>query len=236
VSRVDTGLYSGVAAMGAAERRLDAIAANLANLDTNAYKRTSTSSAVFEVPRAGAVRRELAVRETVDFAQGVLERTGNPLDLALDGPGFFAVETRSGEAYTRDGSFRLDEAGVLLTQQGDPVVWEGARGTLTAVGEAITVDGAGVVRQGREEVGRLKRVAFAEPARLARDAHGLWRASPALEPTPAEAVVHQGALERSNASSVDELVSLIRVQRGFESATSLVRSIDQSYRRLNQQR
>lgn len=233
---MDSGLYSGVAAMGAAEKRLEAIAANLANLDTTAYKRTSTASAVFEVPRGTGSRRELATTGTIDFTQGVLERTGNPLDLALDGPGFFAVETRGGEAYTRDGAFRVDEAGVLLDQDGEPVVWEGARGTLAPVGEAVTVDGSGVVRQGASEVGKLKLVDFADPSRLTRDARGRWRPVPGLEPAPSTATVHQGALERSNASSVDELVSLIRVQRGFESATSLVRSIDQSYRRLNQQR
>ena len=233
---MDTGLYSGVAAMGAAEKRLEAIAANLANLDTTAYKRTSTATAVFEVPRGPAKRRELATTDTIDFTQGVLERTGNPLDLALDGRGFFAVETRDGEAYTRDGAFRVDEQGVLLTQDGDPVAWDGARATLAPVGEAVTVDGAGVVRQGSQELGRLKLVDFADPSRLARDPRGLWHARRDLDPAASTATVHQGALERSNASSIDELVAMIRVQRGFESATSLVRSIDQSYRRLNQQR
>jgi flagellar basal-body rod protein FlgF len=234
---VDIGLYSGVSAMRACERRLDAITANLANLDTPAYKRASTSTQAFDLGLASSPeQRQVVTRERVDFTQGVLEQTGNPLDLALEGEGFFAVETPNGEAYTRNGSFHLDERGVLLSGDGDPVAWEAGRGTFAPVGDAVSVDGSGVVRQGSNELGRIKLVDFADVQRLGRDAQGRWIAPKGAESRPAAAIVHQGARERSNAQSIEELVAMIRVQRGFESAANLLRSIDQSYKRLNQQR
>jgi flagellar basal-body rod protein FlgF len=233
---VDTGLYSGVAAMRASEKRLEAIAANLANLDTPAYKRTGSASQAFAIEGDPRGHAQVATRHTIDFTQGVLDRTGNALDLALEGEGFFAVESPDGEVYTRDGSFHLDEQGVLQTKDGHPVAWEGARGTIAAVGEAITIDGSGQVRQGSNEVGRIKLVDFADAQRLTRDSRGSWHAPEDLETRAPAGLVHQGALERSNASSIDELVAMIRVQRSFESAAGLLRSIDQSYKRLNQPR
>ena len=233
---MDTGLYSGVAAMRASEKRMEAITANLANLDTPAFKRLTSSTRAFDLGEGARRRTEVVTQNAVDFGQGVLERTGNALDLGLEGPGFFAVESPAGEVYTRNGSFHLDEQGVLQTQDGYPVAWEGARGVLTPVGDPITVDGSGLVRQGANDVGRIKLAGFAEPARLEHDARGYWHAPADLAPAAPEATVHQGASERSNASSIDELVEMVRVQRSFESAASLMRSIEQSYRRLNQQR
>lgn len=230
---MDIGLNSGVDALRAYERNLDAITANLANLDVPAYKRQGTSTHAFEVQVHGETHRTLRTHNTTDFTQGNLEPTGNPFDLALEGDGFFAVETDSGEAYTRNGRFHVDGQGVLQTADGLPVVWEGARGTIDPVGELVTIDESATVRQGGAQIGRLKLVDFARRSALALDGEGNFHAPRGLEPEPAAALVHQATIEASNASSVDELVAMIRVQRGFETATSLIKSIDQSYRRLN---
>lgn len=233
---MDSGLSSGVAAMRAGERQLDAIAANLANIDSPAYKRQNTVTHSFELG-AGDRRHDAIVTQAVtDFSQGELRRTGNPLDLALDGDGFFVVETQSGEAYTRNGSFNLDGQGVLRTGDGHAVAWDGGRGHIDAVGEEITIDGTGVVRQGEAQIGKLRLVDFANKEALSVDGEGYYHAQRGLARSTPAATVHQGAIEKSNSSSIDELVAMIRVQRDFESASSLVRSIDQSYRRLNAQR
>jgi flagellar basal body rod protein FlgG len=163
-----------------------------------------------------------------------LRRTGNPLDLALDGTGFFVLETEKGPAYTRAGSFHLDEQGVLQSEDGFAVAWSSGSGALKAVGDPIVVDPRGVVRQGTEEVGRLKLVDFEERGRLVRIGSAAWMAPAGVQEQEAEPVVHQGALEQANANSMDELVSMIVAQRHFENGSTVMRTIDQSYKRLNQ--
>ena len=145
---MDNGLYSGVASMRANEKHLEAIAGNLANLNTPAYKRLGSVTHAFEVGSGGHKQQEVETRVTIDFTQGVLERNDNPLSLALEGDGFFAVETPGGEAFTRNGAFRVDDKGELLTNEGFPVAWDGARGRLAPVDLPIAIDGSGVVKQG----------------------------------------------------------------------------------------
>src|SRR5262245_45612416 len=106
---MDSGLYSGVAAMRASERQLDAIAANLANIDSPAYKRQNAVTHQFTVGAGERKHDAIVTQSQVDFSQGELSRTGNALDLALEGEGFFVVETPAGEAFTRNGSFNVDE-------------------------------------------------------------------------------------------------------------------------------
>ena len=229
---MNRGLYSGVEAMAAAERRLESIATNLANVSVNGYKRRSTSAQGFDAVLKGRLERHVRTRTRTDFSQGVVEATGEPFDLALDGAGFFAVETPRGEAYTRGGRFHIDSNGLLQTQDGLPVAWEGARGQVDPLGEQVRVDPEGQVWQGEAQVGRLRLVGFAEPARLRPDRNGYLHAPGGLQEVAHEAEVRQGALERSNVSAVDEMVALIATQRSYESAARLMSAIEQGYRRL----
>jgi flagellar basal body rod protein FlgG len=230
---MNVGLYQGVAAMVAGERRLDAVAHNLANVSTPAFKRLASATQADYTGRAAKKTLSTSTVQRYDFTQGMLERTESPLDLALYGEGFFAVEGPGGEEYTRDGSFRVDDKGVLQTIDGRMVAWNSARGRIDPVGEPVTVDTAGTVKQGARLVGKLRVVAFDDPSKLSLGRDGAWRAPAKVRSHPAEAEVHQGALERSNVNAVDELVELVAVQRNFESAKSLLDMIDQSYRRLN---
>jgi flagellar basal body rod protein FlgG len=215
------------------EKRMEAISANLANLDTNAYKRQGSVTQAFEVGNGAGRVRQIETHHSTDFTQGVLKRTGNPYDFALDGDGFFVVDGAKGESYTRNGAFHIDENGALHTADGLPVAWEGAPGVIAPIGESVNVDGSGNVRQGSNSIGRLRVVDFADKQRLTLDEQGYFHAPRGLKATASSANVHQGALERSNSQSVDELVAMVRVQRNFESAANLMRSIDQSYKRLN---
>jgi flagellar basal body rod protein FlgG len=230
--RVNEGLYSGVSAANAAERRLDAVTQNLANLDVSGFKRRATSLASFDVALRGGIERQTRSRSSVDYSQGPVGATGNPLDLALAGPGFFAVEGARGELYTRDGRFHLDASGVLQTADGLPVAWDGGRGTIDASGLAVQVDAEGVVTQGTERVGKLRIVDFAASDRLHQVGRGYFQAPRGAGERASSAEVRQGHVERANVSAVDEMVELISVQRSFESATRLLAMIDQSYRRL----
>ena len=231
---MDTGFYQGVAATRSHEKRLETIASNLANVGTNGFKRQATASRAFEVGAGERKHVEVVEQSSTDHSQGLIERTGNALDLALDGDGFFAVDGPTGVGYTRDGALHLDDKGVLQTAQGFPVVWEGARGQIKPVGDPVTVDGSGEVRQGAAAIGRIRIVDFESRGGLEQDGNGLWRASAVVRERSATATVHQGALERSNVNAMDELVALIVTQRGMETATNVMKTIDQSYKRLNQ--
>lgn len=230
---MEDGLKSGVQALSASQKRMEFISANLANLQAPGYKRLNSFTHVIESVRQGRKTAEMQTDGETDFSQGALEHTGNPLDFALDGGGFFAVESPGGEAYTRNGRFHLDSQGTLLTEEGQPVVWEGGQGRFQPVGPEIQVDETGAVRQGKNQIGRLKIVDFADRTKLEVDAKGGFHPRPDARRTTPTALVRGGSLERSNTDSIDELVSMIRVQRSFESATKLISSIDQSYKRLN---
>jgi flagellar basal body rod protein FlgG len=236
LAHMDTSLSSAVQAMSAGERRLDAIATNLANIQAPGYKRTATFQHVLETQHNGRPSRQILTRSGTDFSQGPVEDTGNPFDLALLGDGFFAVETPSGEGYTRNGRFHLDPQGVLLDDSGNAVVWDGARGTLNPIGKEVSIDGTGFVRQGVNDIGRLKLIDFAARERLQLDTQGYFRASQGMEQQAPTAQVRARAIERANTESIDELVSMIRVQRHYDLASNIIRTVEQSYSRLNQPR
>lgn len=218
--------------MRSAEKRLETIAANLANVDSNGFKKTTATVREFERVLRGRVEREISTKLQYNFAQGALRQTGETYDLALAGEGFFAVEGAQGELLTRDGRFFIDEKGALQTFEGLPVVWQGARGTIDPAGVSITVDGEGYVRQGPNQVGQLRIVDYEDKKSLTVDSRGFFIASPELAERPAEAQVRHGYLEQSNVSAVEEMVAMIAVQRQFEAGARVLSSIDQTYRRL----
>ena len=230
---MNVGIYSGISAVRASERRLEAIASNLANIDTPGFKRRAVQNFSVELGDQERSRKQVKTAQRIDFSQGLIERTGNPLDLALLGQGFFAVEGPQGEMYTRRGSLASDAAGNLTTQEGYPVAWQRGRGRLDPVGLPVTVDSSGVLRQGPNEIGQLKLVDFPALDRLREDSEGYFRAPANLDRAASTAEVHQYAQERSNVSGVEELVALISTQRSFESATRLMQMLDESYQRLN---
>ncbi len=229
---MNLGLYSGVSAGRASERRLEAITANLANLNTPAYKRISTGTRAFVVPGGGPGEIEIAAHSRTDFSQGDLEPSGSAYHMALMGSGFFAVEGPQGEFYTRNGEFHVNQDGVLITTEGYPVAWERNNAPIDPTGEMVTVDAAGEMRQGNQQIGRLKVVDFASPANLKQLGGGYFEPKRGNSPEASDAVVHQHNLERSNVASIDELVGLISAQRTFESAKNVMQLIDQSYGRL----
>ncbi len=226
------GTYSGVAALRAQEKRLEAVAHNLANANTPAFKRSTSITEGFRVVQRDRTDQQPKTRHQRNYAQGELKRTDVPTHLALTGHGFFAVEGDAGELYTRDGSFRVDDDGVLQTSEGYPLAWDGPRGRIESAGTPITFEPDGTVMQDGRALGQIKIVDFADPQALELDGSGFYYAPIGLAEVPSEASVHQGALEGSNSSPVDELIELIRIQRNFESVTRMMSQVDQTYQRL----
>ncbi|MEQ1893633.1 MAG: flagellar hook basal-body protein [Planctomycetota bacterium] len=229
---VNVGLYRSAVAMSAQQRRLDSIAANLANIGTVGFKRGVTAAHEVEVERPRGKVRGVTTLAEVDFAQGNLLRTGREHDLALFGDGFFAIDSPEGEVYSRDGSFHLTEAGVLVSEEGSPIAWDNLQGSIDPVGLPLKIDEEGNVRQGVQDIGRLRIVAFDDNHALTKDARGYWVAPPGTRPGQSEARVNQFALEDSNANGVEEMVAMIGVQRSFEVVARVFEAIDKTYERL----
>lgn len=231
---MNVGLYRTVAAMRTNQQRVEIISSNLANTETTGFKRMLHVAHGAEGWGKHNEHQQVVTGTRLDMEQGVLQRTGEDLDLALDGKGFFVVEGPDGPSLTRQGQFQLSQDGILVTRDGAPVQWSGTRGVLDPNGGAIKVDNRGGVIQGGQPVGLLRIVDVLGNDSIEPDDTGAYRLVNGAEMVESDAIVSQGFIERANVQTVDELVELIAAQRAFESAAQAFRTIDQSYRRLHQ--
>jgi flagellar basal-body rod protein FlgF len=197
--------------------RQELVADNLANATTAGFKAQRAFASLLkdmQGDEANQIGRRLTGIYT-SFLQGPLETTGRNLDLSIQGEGFFVVQTPSGERYTRAGSFSLSEEGVLTTQSGNPVL--GGGGPITLTGPNLTVAPDGTILVDGEEIDLLRIAVFDDPQSLAREGNMFAAAGAGpRQAEPGETQVLQGALERSNASPIDEMVEMISLHRGFE--------------------
>jgi len=205
---------------------LRVIGNNVANMDTVAYRREiAVMHPTFEQAADAAraeIGRPLAVQSMIDQRPGTLKSADEPLHLALEGPGFFVVDTANGEALTRRGDFRLDSDGRLVTQDGKAVL--GSQGAIQIAGTpAIAPDGT--VRVGGETVAQLRIAQVAAETQLTPLGGDLYSAAQLPDADPA-ARVRQGFLETSNVESVQEMVRLIETMRHFETVQRFVRGYE----------
>lgn len=244
-----------VAASGAEARlrQLELVANNLANAESVGYK---ADRPIFHAAVEAAIQNAegdaapgaaggvyVRIGETgFDYSSGPLKRTGSPLDVAIDGEGFFAVDTPEGERYTRAGSFQLDTGGVLVTAGGQPVLGDGGPIEITSTTARITANGD--VVDDREPtpgelpavLGTLRVVEFEELDRLTKAGDGLFRAPADVEPVDSEfPALLPGSLEGSNVKPVVELATLMILQRAFEASMEAMQRDDQATQRLIQE-
>jgi flagellar basal-body rod protein FlgG len=205
--------------------RVDRVAMNIANAQTPGYKREVAVATSF------ATRVQAGVH--TDLRPGTLKATGQALDFALTGPGWFEVTTPSGTAYTRQGNFRMDANGRLVTQQGFPVMGIGgeivfAAGTAFADAAGRLFDAPSVGRHGAAPAGQLKVVQFEPGASVERLGDGLVQVhgSPALVAEGA-VQVQQGFLENSNVSHMQEMVRLVETVRHLETMQRVALGYDE---------
>ncbi|MEB2344443.1 MAG: flagellar hook basal-body protein [Deltaproteobacteria bacterium] len=241
-----SGMWVGLAGALARVRELDVVANNLANADTDGFKTGRVSFATLLETgirdvgaghaRGAAGRVFPTVAPTaLDLARGPVATTGGALDAAIDGDGFFAIETPAGPRYTRAGAFAIGTDGTLVTAAGHPV--RGEAGPIVADQGPVSIRGGGAVVDGTGAVvGRLQVVTFDDPAALAADGAGLLRAAPDAAAIPVEdPQVAPGALERSNVRPAEQLASLVFLQRAFEISLRAMQADDQATGRLIQE-
>jgi flagellar basal-body rod protein FlgF len=229
---MNIGLYSAYLGMKARQQRLDLIAGNIANASTNGFKadrlafRVLNTNAPVNAAGAGQVsetnqRRApetgVAAQQVTDFSLGSMRDTGRSLDVALEGPGFLAVQTPRGERYTRSGSLTIDSNGQLVTPNGDLVLGDG--GPITVGPGEVTIGDDGTISSNGQVAGRLRIVQFNNPATsLQKEGHSLWSATGAEAAVEsAQTRVAQGTVEMSNVNSLTEMVAMMQNTREFDS-------------------
>lgn len=241
------GLYVAANSLLVQEAVNDTIAANLANVSTSGYRRAVTSIESFPAvlaragSQAGTVAPQLqstaaqavphlSARQTTDFSPGPQQQTGNPCDFAIEGPGFFVVQTPNGEAYTRAGSFTLDNEGYLTTPSGHKLL--GDAGPIRVTGRSWRMTRDAEVVSDNAVVDRIRVVELPAQAGSTRVGENLF-AGTAAAPTAAESVsVRQGCLEGSNVNAVSEMVSMITALRAFETNQKVVQAVDSTLDRV----
>lgn len=222
---MDALTISAASGLRARMESLEMLANNLANTATDGYKSDRefyslyfSAEARAAWPEARPATLPVIERHWTDFSQGTLRPTGNPLDMALSGRGFFSVNGPAGPLYTRNGNFRLSAAGVITTLEGYPVRAVGGGGLQTVSSAPIEVLADGAVLQDGLALGHLEVVEFADPAALAKQGASYFRPAVAgAAPRAAEgAAVMQGKLEGSNVAAAEGAVRLVSVMRQFE--------------------
>lgn len=227
---MNAGMYPAVSGALAAQQRLDTISSNLAGAQVPAFKRGGLSFESYITPAAAAqpaLERPILTSAIgfTDYSQGPLRETGNVLDLALEGDGFFAVETPGGIKYTRNGTFRIDVEGFLATGEGHRVL--SGQKQLSVQGRELVISPDGTVTVDGAEVGRLDIVAFARQSELVANGNSLYDGTTAGAMV-SSAQVRQGAVEQSNINTVTEMVGMIEASRHFELCTKVIQTFDET--------
>jgi flagellar basal-body rod protein FlgG len=235
------GLYSAAAGMQAQQQRMDTVANDLANVNTNGYKRARVAfrDLLYVRDASGRVQSGAGAAATMigrGFAQGPLRETGNPLDVAIEDGGFLQVRRADGTtALTRDGSLRLDPRGRLTTQQGDliqPAITVPA-GTQES---DVKIASNGAVTVGTRQVGTLQLFTVRSPEALQSVGDSLYRATAASGAVTGMATfrIDQGSVEASNVDVADSMTEMMDAQRSFQLASRAVQMQDQLLQIANQ--
>jgi flagellar basal-body rod protein FlgG len=211
------------AMLSRAFERTETSAQNLSNLTTPGYK-ASRWMPSFPVEKQGvkAVKGEHSL-SPIDFSAGKLKNTGRPLDLAIEGSGFFAVQTGDGTFYTRNGQFNRDEDGRLETTDGAQLLSDDGQ-TLSVKTSSPQILSDGTILDGGEPIGRIGIVDFSDKSQLQPVGGNLFKASGAADSENIQ--LRQGMLEMSNVSSADEMVTIMAALRSAESGQKLVQAYD----------
>ena len=206
------------------QRATDVIAHNIANTDTPGFRGNQSLFSSYLSPRGGSVTAGPGhfVDNSAtwrDMAAAPLRATGNPLDLALPGDGFFAVQTARGERYTRAGHFGLSPDGTVVDTDGNPLLGDDGPLQIAPDSSQIMIANDGTIRTENGEVGRIRVVRFGEPQQLVAEGARLFFAPPQLVPEVVQqSSIVQGSVEGSNVRPIPEIVRMMAELREFQFA------------------
>jgi flagellar basal-body rod protein FlgF len=229
---MDNALYVGLSRQMVLQRQMDIVANNIANVDTTGFKveslmeKTDPAEPAFTLQGPRPVKFVTSDGVTRDFGQGTLRRTDAPLDLAIQGQGFFQVSTANGPRFTRDGHFTIDADGRIVTESGQPVLDDGGGEiTLELNRGPVTIAQDGTITQGTTRIGKLGVYTFQTLATLQKTGDNLYQNTSNQQPQPAtDARVRQGMLEGSNVQPILEITRMIEVSRAYEQMSQIMDS------------
>lgn len=229
---MDRMIYLSMAAAKATMHRQEVVSHNLANVSTNGFRAELAAFRAVPVRGDGASSRVYALESTVGYsnAPGTVQTTGRPLDVAVKGNSWLAVQALDGtEAYTRAGALEVNAEGVLTDLQGRPVVGDGGPLTIPANAEVeVAADGTVSAKVGRERPQPLGRLKLVTPeAALQRGTDGLFRAAEGDLAADPAARLQSGALEGSNVNAVESMVAMIAAARQFEQQMKALQTAEQ---------
>ena len=218
----------------ALQRKLDVTAQNVANLDTVGFQARELSFREYLKPEkglneAGQRERPLSLSDPrfqfTDTSQGSIELTNNPLDLAINGPGYFVVRTERGDHYTRNGSLTIDDRGRLVTLEGHPILGQNGPLQVPLNQGELEISPSGIVSTKQGALGQLRVARFEQPQLLQSVGGTLFSSgqSPS-EIAPSAITVTSGALEKSNVQSTREMSRLAEITRTYEMVGKLLKS------------
>jgi flagellar basal-body rod protein FlgF len=237
---MQNALLVGLSRQMSLSHELDVVANNIANIDTTGFKADRATFNEYMMPgardndfAAGKDRRISFVQDRatwVDFGPGAMQRTGNPLDVAIDGKGYFVVQTARGQRYTRNGALGINSAGQLVTSNGDQVLGTNGPIILQPTDRDVVISPTGIVsvRDGAgtnsAQRGQLRLVSFDQDQSLQKDGASTFMAAPDQTPNPAPTNTRllQGAIEKSNVQPILEMSRMIEITRSYSDIAAIL--------------
>jgi len=231
------GLYTGASGMLAEAMRTDVISNNLANVNTAGFKKDVAVTKDFasmlitrindgaDAPIGGVGVGTMVDEVATIHSAGAMRNTGNDFDMAMEGKGFFTVETPQGVRYTRNGTFAKNIQGELITHDGYRVL--GENGPIRIQGTKMVVSDDGSINIDNQLVGKLQLVEFDNEKQLTKEGSSLFAAPAGQRGKPGTGGVRQGFLEMSNVNVINEMVNLITNYRAYEINGKVVQAHDQ---------
>ena len=237
---MDSGFYAACAALMARSQALDVVANNLANTSTPGYRAQHNIFRSFLASASGRLSSNLNVAindfallggSQLDLTQGSFDHTGNDLDFAVQGPGFFTIQTMNGQLYSRSGNFQVSPQGQLITPEGDPVI--GEEGIIRILGGGpVSVSPDGTISVNGAVAGKMKLVEFPPGTALESVGKTYYSAPKNSAVAATQSTVAQGMLESSNVNPVGSAVELVTVQRYAEMMQRALRLFDSEMNRI----
>jgi flagellar basal-body rod protein FlgF len=238
---MENALLIGLSRQVALARELDVVANNVANIETNGFKRRATMFREFLMPQArsesfsGQDQQMSYVHDrgtALSFTQGAMEPTGNPLDIAIEGDALFVVRTATGqERYTRNGSLQINGRGELVTSDGHQILSDQGPVVFTAAERDARIGVDGLITTSAGSRGKLRLAKVDNPQALVNEGLNLFSTPAPLPPAGArDARITSGLVEKSNVRAVLEISRLMEINRSYQSATSLMARADEMRR------
>ncbi|MCX7714800.1 MAG: flagellar basal-body rod protein FlgF [Clostridia bacterium] len=233
------GIYSAGTAMLTQRKKMDIIANNIANATTNGFKqdnmisrsfkdmlisKTNSFSIINTTSEVGPINTGIHVDEVAtNFSTGAITQTGNYTDVAIEGDGFFVINTDQGPRYTKDGAFKVNAEGYLVNQDGQAVM--GENGQIYVGNNKFSVNQNGEIYINEQYVDRLQIASFADTTLLRKEGNNLYNNTGSAI-VQSDVRVEQGALEASNVDVISQVVDMMQVYRNYEANQKIIQTMD----------